>query len=164
MPEYKAPPRAVPAGDDGYFELLTKSVFQAGFRWSVVESKWPGFLAAFDGFDVAKVAAYTEADVERLKADPGIVRNARKIEATIENAKTMLRLAQAHGSFKAWLDTFGDLPWPARKKSLAAPFKNFGPTGAYVFLWCVGEPVPPYSTQASWTDPVPPGYPEAASQ
>jgi DNA-3-methyladenine glycosylase I len=163
MPEYKTPPRAVPADPNGYFESLTKGVFQAGFRWSVVEAKWPGFLDAFHGFDLATVAAYGPEDVERLAANPAIVRNRGKIAGTIENARTLLRIVAEHGSVRAWLDDSTALPWPERKKAVSKPFKSFGPSAAYFFLWSVGEPVPPHNQETTWTEPVPKGYPEAVT-
>ena len=112
--EMKAPPREVPSDDSGYFEILTKAVFQSGFRWSVVEAKWPHFREAFDRFDIDAVAAYGPPDVDRLLADDGIIRNGRKIEGTIANAKRLQALVREHGSVKAWLDTSADMPWPAR--------------------------------------------------
>ncbi len=136
------PPREKPDNDEGYFELLTQAVFQAGFSWKVVRNKWPGLQKAFDGFSINKVAAYDERDVERLLADEGIVRNGRKIRATIENAQLMQRLIAEHGSFEAYLRTLDPLSWKERRKTLSKAFKNFGPTGVYFFLWSVGEEVP----------------------
>lgn len=161
MAEMTAPPRAVPDDDNGYFELLTKAVFLAGFRWSVVEAKWPAFRAAFDGFDIDAVAAYGPPETERLLADAGLVRNAKKIEGTIRNAQVLHDLVEAHGSVKAWLSTTADLPWPERRKAVAAPFAFFGAFGAYFFLWSVGESVPPHEERDTWTATLPPGAPEA---
>jgi DNA-3-methyladenine glycosylase I len=162
MPEYKTPPRSVPADANGYFEVLTKGVFQSGFRWSVVEAKWPGFLDAFEGFALDKVAAYGPGEVERLAQNPAIVRNRGKIAGTVDNARTLRQLVEQHGSVKAWLDTTAGLPWPERKRAISKPFKGFGPSAAYFFLWSVGEAVPPHSQEPSWSDAVPAGYPEAA--
>jgi DNA-3-methyladenine glycosylase I len=157
----KAPPRGLPDGDNGYFEILTKAVFQAGFSWDVIAMKWPAFMEAFEGFDVDRVAAFTDSDVERLVGNAEIVRNRRKIQGTIENARTIQALAGEHGSVRAWLQTSADLPWPKRKKAVSAPFKFFGPSGAYFFLWSVAEAVPPHHQESTWTDPVPPGSPES---
>ena len=150
-----APPRAVPQSDNEYFEVLTKAVFQSGISWKVISSKWSGFQAAFDGFDVDKVAEYGPADEDRLLADAGIVRNARKVSATIQNARTVQDLAGKHGSMASWLDTSKDLPWPERKAAVSAPFANFGPMGAYFFLWSVGEATPPHEQEPEWDGPVP---------
>ena len=145
MPErtgFEIPPRVTPAGDDGYLEQMTKAIFQAGFSWQVIRDKWPNFRRAFDGFDVATVAGYAEPDIERLASDPGIVRNRRKIEATVYNARGMWGLIQEHGSFPAYLRSLDGLDYAGRRKELSDRFKNLGPTGVFTFLWCVDEPVP----------------------
>ncbi len=136
------------ADDSGYFEALTKSVFDAGFSWKVVRDKWPSFQEAFHGFDIDRVAAYDERDVDRLLADEGIVRNGRKIQATIENARVMKQLVAQHGSFRAYLRTLDGLTWQKRTKTLSKAFKNVGPSGVYWFLWRVAEEVPPWEERA----------------
>ncbi len=139
---YEIPERKKPADDSGYLEELTRAIFQAGFSWRVIRDKWPGFRKAFDGFDVETVAGYGEPDVERLLADTGIVRNRRKIEATIHYARTLWELSQAHGTFHAYLRSLDGMDYAGRRKELSARFKNLGPTGVFTFLWCVDEPVP----------------------
>jgi DNA-3-methyladenine glycosylase I len=139
---YEIPPRKKPAGDNGYLEELTKAIFQAGFSWRVIRDKWPNFQRAFDDFDVATVAGYGEPDVERLVADQGIVRNRRKIEATIYNARVMWDLIQEYGSFHAYLRSLDGSEYAARRQELSRRFKNLGPTGVFTFLWCVNEEVP----------------------
>ena len=133
-----------PKDDDGYFEKLTQTVFQTGFSWKVIRNKWPNFEAAFDGFDIDQVASYDERDVERLLADEGIVRNGRKIQGTIDNARIVQGLIAEHGSLHAYLRSLDDLSWKARRKTLSKTFNYFGPTGVYFFLWSVGEEVPPW--------------------
>lgn len=139
---YEIPPRKKPADDRGYFEELTKAIFQAGFSWQVIRDKWPNFQGAFDGFDIAAVAGYGEPDIERLMADAGIVRNRRKIEATIHNARTMWDLIREYDSFYAYLRSLDDLDYAGRRKELSQRFRNLGPTGVFTFLWCVDEEVP----------------------
>jgi DNA-3-methyladenine glycosylase I len=139
---YEIPPRKEPADDNGYLEELTKAIFQAGFSWQVIRDKWPNFQRAFDGFDVATVAGYGEPDVERLVADQSIVRNRRKIEATIYNARVMWDLIQEYGSFHAYLRSLDGSEYAARRQELGRRFKNLGPTGVFTFLWCVNEEVP----------------------
>ncbi|MCL7454654.1 MAG: DNA-3-methyladenine glycosylase I [Anaerolineae bacterium] len=141
---HEIPPRKRPADDSGYFEELTRAIFQAGFSWDVIRDKWSGFQTAFDGFDLDTVASYGPPDVERLAADTGIVRNRRKIEATIQNARTMCDLVQEHGSFHAYLRSLDDLDYASRRKELSRRFKNLGPTGVFTFLWSVDEEVPPW--------------------
>ncbi len=139
---FEIPPRRKPDNDAGYLEEMTRAVFQMGFSWRVIRDKWPAFRTAFEGFDVATVAAYAEPDVERLLQDSGIVRNRRKIEATIENARSMWDLVQVHGSFHNYLRTLDPLDYPGRRKELIRRFKHLGATGVFVFLYIVDEEVP----------------------
>lgn len=144
MPEYEIPPRFVPENDAGYFEKITQAVFQAGFSWQVIRLKWPEFERAFAGFDIDSVAAFREEDVERLLEDKGIVRNGRKIEATIANAKTCQALVEEYGSMKQYLRTMDGQDYYDRSKAVSEQFKFMGPMGAYFFFYSVGEDVPPY--------------------
>jgi DNA-3-methyladenine glycosylase I len=139
---YEIPERQVPADDNGYLEQMTKAIFQAGFSWRVIRAKWPSFLRAFDGFDIDQVADYDVPDRERLLNDASIVRNARKIEATIENARILRRLIAEHGSVWAYLRSLDGLAYPQKRKRLTRTFQHLGPTGVFVFLWCVDEDVP----------------------
>jgi DNA-3-methyladenine glycosylase I len=143
--EIKIPPRQRPADDNGYFEELTKAIFKAGFSWTVIDNKWPNFQQAFAGFDVDQVAAYDVPDVERLLADASIVRNGRKILATITNARTMQALRDEYGSLYGYLRSLDDLPYEGRRNTLTGQFAGLGPTSCFVFLWCVEEEVPDWS-------------------
>lgn len=89
--------------DDRWLAAMTRAVFQSGFSWKVIEAKWPGFEAAFEGFDPHRVAMFSDDDVARLLKDKGIVRNGAKIMATIANAGFVLEIAAEHGSFGAFL-------------------------------------------------------------
>jgi DNA-3-methyladenine glycosylase I len=138
----EGPKQIRPKSLNDYLEVMTKAVFQSGISWRVIESKWEGFRDALFGFDPERIAALDAPDIDRLAADTRIVRNRKKIEATVHNAETMLELDKEHGSFKRYLrshagfeETVADL----RKR-----FKFVGDTGAYYFLHVVGEPVPPH--------------------
>ncbi|MFI6491942.1 DNA-3-methyladenine glycosylase I [Streptomyces sp. NPDC050564] len=76
-------------GDDELYERLCLEAFQSGLSWITILRRRPGFRAAFAGFEIAKVATFTDADKERLLADPGIIRNRAKIEATVANARVL---------------------------------------------------------------------------
>lgn len=76
-------------GESALFEALTLGVFEVGLSWRVVFGKRDAFLRAFHGFDVTRVAAMTDRDVDRLLEDPSIIRNRGKIQATIDNARSM---------------------------------------------------------------------------
>src|SRR5215813_2767782 len=89
-----------PTHDDTMlFELLTLEGAQAGLSWSTVLRKREGYRRAFAHFDPARVARFTGARVERLLADPGIIRHRGKIEATITNARAFLAVQRGRGSF-----------------------------------------------------------------
>ncbi|MGQ3013843.1 MAG: DNA-3-methyladenine glycosylase I [Flavobacteriales bacterium] len=90
--------------DNELFGRLIMEINQAGLSWETILKKEQGFRDAYDNFNLHKVAAYTEADRERLMADAGIIRNRLKINAAIENAKTILRLQKEYGSFEKWLE------------------------------------------------------------
>lgn len=85
------------------FERLCLEIFQAGLSWLIVLRKRPAMVAAFDGFLVDRVATYGDAERERLLADAGIIRNRRKIDAIIENARRVQSLREPYGSFAGWL-------------------------------------------------------------
>jgi len=146
MPERdsRIPDRAVPQNDAGYFEKITQAVFQAGFSWQVIQTKWPNFIKAFSDFDINAVAAYTEEDIEKLLEDASIVRNGRKIQATVHNARICQELIAEYGSLPNYLRTMDPLPYNKRSKIFSKKFKFMGPMGAYFFFWSVGEEVPPY--------------------
>ena len=84
-------------GDRALFEKLTLEAFQSGLSWITILRRRPGFRDAFAGFDPAAVASFGEADIERLLADTGIIRNRAKIEATLSNARTLLQLQAEDG-------------------------------------------------------------------
>jgi len=99
-----------PARDESVlFERLVLEINQAGLSWELMLRKRPSFRAAYAGFDVDTVAAFTEADRARLLADAGIIRNKLKVNAAIENAKRIQGLRDSHGGFAEWLDTYHPL-------------------------------------------------------
>ena len=100
--------------DNELFERLCLEGFQSGLSWLTILRKREAFRAAFAGFDIATVAAYSEEDVQRLLADPGIVRNRRKIEAAVNNARLSLELVEEHGSLATFLWSFR----PERQKTV----------------------------------------------
>ncbi|MCI1641530.1 MAG: DNA-3-methyladenine glycosylase I [Actinomyces sp.] len=96
--EYYDTEWGMPVRDEqGMYERISLEAFQAGLSWATILRKRPAFRAAFHDFHVETVAAYTEADVERLLADPGIVRNRAKIRAAITNANATLGLREKGG-------------------------------------------------------------------
>jgi len=131
-----------PKGLADYLDVLSKAVFQSGISWHVVEAKWEGTREAFRGFDPRKVANLTPKQIDALAEDTRLIRNRRKIEATVENAETMLQLDDEFGGFKKYLRSHDD--FEALSADLVKRFKFVGEMGSYYFLQVVGEPVPPH--------------------
>jgi len=100
------------------FERLILECFQAGLSWSTILHKRDAFRTAFRGFDPAVVAAFDDGDRARLMADPGIVRNGAKIDATVGNARAWLATAAEHGSVDAYFASMVPGP-PARLPATA---------------------------------------------
>jgi DNA-3-methyladenine glycosylase I len=122
-----------PATDEAVlFERLALEINQAGLSWLTVLRKRDAFRAAFAGFEVDPVAAFGAADIERLLADPGIVRNRLKIEAVIANARRIAELRSSHGSFHLWLGAHDP-------QSLAAWTRLFRQTFRFTGGLIVGE-------------------------
>lgn len=92
-------------GESAHLERLTLEAFQSGLSWLTILRKRPAFREAFAHFDAEVIADYDEADVERLMADEGIVRNRRKIEATVTNARATVAL-RADGGLPAFIESF----------------------------------------------------------
>jgi DNA-3-methyladenine glycosylase I len=90
--------------DDELFERLVLEINQAGLSWSTILNKQENFKKAYKNFSIKKVAAFKEKDFERLMNDAGIIRNRLKINAAIENAKTLLQIQKDFGAFKKWID------------------------------------------------------------
>jgi 3-methyladenine DNA glycosylase Tag len=140
------PKKIKPRSLADYLEVLTKPVFQAGISWRVVEAKWDGLREAFHGFDPEWVASLSPRGIDRIAKDPKVIRNRRKIEGTVDNARTMLELDAEYGGFRRYLRSFGDFESVSR--DLRRRFRFVGDHGAYQFLWVVGEKVPSYQ---DWT-------------
>jgi len=99
----------VPLHDDQrLFEFLVLEGAQAGLSWETILKKRDTYRTAFDDFDPARVARYTTRKVEKLLADPGIVRNRLKVESAVSNAKAFLDVQKEHGSFDAYVWRFVD--------------------------------------------------------
>jgi 3-methyladenine DNA glycosylase Tag len=141
------PPKQIrPKSLADYLEVLSKIGFEAGLSWRVVESKWGDIRRAFHDFDPEKVARMTPRAVDKLLGDGRVIRSRGKIEATIENAETILELDEEYGGFKRYLRAHDD--FESRVKDLRKRFKYLGDHGAYRFLWTVGEDVPSYEEWA----------------
>ena len=139
----EAPPQITPQSLNDYLEVMTKAVFQSGMSWKVVNNKWPGFHAGFHAFDVAAVAAMDESAIDDLAADTRIIRNRRKIVATVHNAQRLIELDEQHDGIRNYFQSCGD--FYAILKDVRKQFKYMGDTGTYYWLYVLGEDVPDYS-------------------
>ena len=139
---HQAPQQIDPKCTGDYLEVMSKAIFQTGISRKVVENKWPGINEAFHGFDHRLVASLTEAELAELSADTRVIRNRRKIEAIVDNARLMLDLEEEHGSFKGYLRSHGD--FEKTVADLRKQFKFLGDMGCYYFLYVVDEDVPSY--------------------
>lgn len=90
--------------DDELFGRLILEINQAGLSWDTILKKQNNFRRAYDGFSIAKIAAYREGDINRLLSDASIIRNKLKVKAAIFNAQQVAKLQTEFGSFKNWLD------------------------------------------------------------
>ncbi len=126
------------ASDTELFGRLLLEINQAGLSWTLILQRAEGFRAAYAGFDIAAVAAFGEAERERLLHDARIIRNRRKIDAAIHNARQILRLQQECGSFKSWLDRHHPQELPAWVKLFRQTFKFTGPEIVREFLVSTG--------------------------
>jgi len=124
--------------DDELFCRLILEINQAGLSWTTILRKQVSFRAAYDNFEIDKVAAYGAADVERLMNDAGIIRNRLKVQAAIENARTIQKLQKQYGSFKAWLDHHHPLPKEEWVKLFKATFRFTGGEIVNEFLMSTG--------------------------
>jgi len=153
--EYYDTEWGMPVRDErGLFERLSLEVFQSGLSWATILRKRPAFRAAFDGFDPHAVAAYGAADVERLMSDAGIVRNLRKVEATIANARATVAL-RADGGLAELIWSFRPAATPVPRTLAEIPasspesaalakelkrrgFQHVGPTTMFALMEAVG--------------------------
>jgi 3-methyladenine DNA glycosylase Tag len=127
-------------GDKGYFENLTRIIFQGGLNWRVIDKKWPNFKKAFNDFSIGSVSKLNEDAVERLMNNKGIVRNRAKIVATISNAKEFQTIIRKYGSFQNYLDSLDKSNnYSYVIKQLSSRFSRLGPSSAGIFLYSVGE-------------------------
>jgi len=147
----------VPSHDDRFlFEMLTLEGAQAGLSWSTILHKREGYRRVFAGFEPAKVARFTSRRVERLLADPAIVRNRGKVESAVANARGVVELQREYGSFDAFIWSFvggkpkrnrfrdGEIPSETEESKTMSTalrglgFRFVGPTICYAFMESVG--------------------------
>ncbi|GAA2243348.1 DNA-3-methyladenine glycosylase I [Streptomyces ruber] len=142
-------------GDDALFERLSLEAFQSGLSWLTILRRRPGFRAAFDGFRIASVAAFTEDDRARLLADPGIIRNRAKVDATLANARVLAEWSPGELDELIWSHAPDPASRPAPRSLTEVPavtdestalskalkkrgLRFVGPTTAYALMQACG--------------------------
>lgn len=113
---------------------------QAGLSWAFIDARWDAYVKAFDGFDVRRVAAYGEADVDRLMQTDGVIHSRAKIAGTIRNARALLDLEREYGSIRAYQDSFAD--YAAARADAKKRFAYLGDLNVYYWRFLTGASVP----------------------
>lgn len=142
---------ARPKNNNGYFEEMTRAVFRSGMKWDVIDKKWPGFKKAFGNFSIQKVAQFGDPELERLMSDEGIIRNHKKVMATLNNAREFLKIKKEYGSFTDYLKTVGKEGEEALGRDLSQRFAFMGGATRLFFLRAVGEKMPEMMKQRQKT-------------
>ena len=124
--------------DASYFNLLSRKIFHAGFSKAVVDRRWSAFETSFLGFDPGRLVALDAAGRSAILNDSRLIRNRKKILAVLENAGQVQRLANTHGSFRAWLRGLHTLPYECRAEALCSIFHHVGAATAFWFLFEAG--------------------------
>ncbi len=142
-----------PAAGD-VLAIVTRAVFQAGVSWKQIAGTWDAYERAFARFDPVAVAAFGEADVERVMAEPGVLHVRRKIEGTIRNARALLEILAEFGSFHAYAASFP--AYATRVKDMRKRFVFLGEMSVWYVLFRCGEPVPRFE---DWVATIPGDHP-----
>lgn len=148
------PERVSPNQSADYFEIMSRAIFQTGIRWALIDAKWADFRKSFKNFEPSQVALFTAADIERIAADPRLLRSKNKVEAVVLNARRMVDLTNVHGGFANYLSSFETYEQLAA--NLKRNFKFMGDLNVYYFLFRVGQPVPQFE---SWRQNIPAEHP-----
>jgi 3-methyladenine DNA glycosylase Tag len=139
LPEVKSTAALARMKDDRLLSDMTKRIFSAGFAWGVIEKKWPGFEAAFLGFQPKRLLAQPDEFWERLASDPRIVRNAQKIMAVRANAKFISDIANEHGSLGKFLAAWPPADQVGLLDVLAKQGARLGGRTGQFFLRFIGK-------------------------
>ncbi|HEY8309399.1 MAG TPA: DNA-3-methyladenine glycosylase I [Gemmatimonadaceae bacterium] len=137
-----------------YFEVMTRAVFQAGVSWAQIARHWNAYRRTFADFDVVRVAAYGDADIDAVLAEPGILRMRRKAEATVKNARSLLDVQERFGTFHDYAASFDSYQTLAR--DIKKRFSFMGDMNAWYMLFRVREPVPCFD---DWVKTIPGDHP-----
>jgi 3-methyladenine DNA glycosylase Tag len=125
---------------DDHLAVITRAVMQAGMSWAFIDSRWDDYVAAFESFAVAKVAAYGDADVDRLMNTDGIIHSKSKIEGTIKNARALIDIEAEFGSLRAYHESFAT--YDDARKDAKKRLAFMGDLNTYYWRFRTGARVP----------------------
>ena len=145
MPWSSKPPR----NDNEYFEKMSHAIFQAGLNWKMVDNKWPGFRKAFSDFSIDVVSTYNDNEINSLMKNEKIIRNQKKIQSTIHNAKEFQKIKKEFGSFAKYIDSFKGSE-NGLSESLQERFKHLGSSSARMYMWMIGLKLKPTAEEKAW--------------
>lgn len=124
-----------PESEREYFEILCLCLLQAGLNWNSIRKHWERYKEGFYDFDIDRLA---EAQASEVIKNPNVIKNGRKIEAVVHNAKQFREIKKEHGSFGDYLETLKSQTEKEQLKSLSKRFKQVGPETADYFLHSIG--------------------------
>ena len=139
LPQPKPPAELAATSDDRYLSQMSRRIFHAGLKHSMVDAKWPAFEEVFHGFDLRRVRAMSDEALEGLLGNAKLIRHWGKLKSVRDNAAAMLEVASEHKSFGAWL-----AGWPGEDivrlwETLAKRFSQMGGNSGPSFLRMVGK-------------------------
>jgi len=149
-----------PADDRAYFELLTRASMNAGLGPRVVAQRWEGMKETFHNFNIVEAAALTEDDIIDLLGNPRVIRNRRKLEAVVENARIIIGIKAREGySFADYVEGLTARPsFAAAARILSKQFRALGQTAAEAFLFSAGYRSQDWDTEDEISDEYAVGY------
>jgi 3-methyladenine DNA glycosylase Tag len=145
IPKRATPPERIPRVIENptlsdHLAIITRAVMQAGMSWAFIDVRWESYVTAFEGFDVQKVAAYGDIEVDRLMHTDGIIHSKARIEGTIRNARALIELEREYGSIRAYQTSFPD--YDAARKDAKKRFAFMGDLNTYYWRFRTGATVP----------------------
>lgn len=139
MPAVKTPDQLRGVGDDRYLSLMSQRVFRAGLKHSLVDAKWPAFEEVFHGFDLRRVRAMNDEEIEALMNDARLIRHWAKIKSVRANATAMQEIATERGSFGAYLAAWPGSDIVGLWNDLGRRFQQMGGNSGPAFLRMAGK-------------------------
>jgi 3-methyladenine DNA glycosylase Tag len=139
LPQPKTAAELAAMGDDHYLSQMSRRIFRAGLKHSLVDAKWPAFEEAFSGFDLRRVRAMPDEAIEALLGNTKLIRHFGKLKSVRDNAAAMLGVAEEHKSFGQWLAAWPGTDIIGMWDALANEFSQMGGNSGPSFLRMVGK-------------------------